>query len=60
MATYVGIDVSKRTLDVCILPDNEHFTVENSRSAIAKLSLRLTEYDANALSLKQPARYILR
>lgn len=49
MATYVGIDVSKRTLDVCILPDKEYFTVENARSAIAKLSRRLAKYDAQRI-----------
>ena len=49
MATYVGIDVSKRTLDVCILPDNEHFSVENACSAIAKLSKCLAKYDAQRI-----------
>ena len=35
--TYVGIDVSKRTLDVAILPIEEHFVVANDEAGIDEL-----------------------
>ncbi len=41
--TYVGIDVSKATLDVAILPIAEHFVVSNDEAGIEGLLGRLTE-----------------
>jgi transposase len=35
--TYVGIDVSKATLDVAILPAREHFVVPNDEAGIGEL-----------------------
>jgi transposase len=35
--SYVGIDVSKRTLDVAILPAREHFVVANDEAGIDEL-----------------------
>lgn len=34
---YVGIDVSKSTLDVAILPDREHFVVSNDEAGLDEL-----------------------
>ncbi len=34
---YVGIDVSKATLDVAILPDHEHFVVSNDEAGLDEL-----------------------
>jgi transposase len=41
--TYVGIDVSKRTLDVAILPIREHFVVANDEAGIDELLGKLAE-----------------
>lgn len=43
MATscFVGIDVSKDTLDVCVLPTGESFQVSNDEAGIAKLVRKL-------------------
>lgn len=41
--TYVGIDVSKRTLDVAILPIREYFVVGNDEAGIDELLGRLAE-----------------
>jgi transposase len=41
--TYVGIDVSKATLDVAILPAREHFVVANDEAGIDELLGKLTE-----------------
>jgi transposase len=41
--TYVGIDVSKATLDVAILPLREHFAVSNDEAGIDELLGRLAE-----------------
>lgn len=38
---YVGVDVSKSTLDVCVLPTGEAFKVSNDSTGIAKLLTRL-------------------
>lgn len=40
---YVGIDVSKATLDVAILPTGEHFVVPNDEAGIGELLGKLTE-----------------
>lgn len=41
--TYAGIDVSKATLDVAILPTREHFVVSNDEAGIDELLGRLTQ-----------------
>jgi transposase len=41
--TYVGIDVSKATLDVAILPIREHFVVRNDEAGIDKLLNKLAQ-----------------
>ena len=40
---YVGIDISKATLDVAILPSRESWTVEYNESEIEKLTTRLNQ-----------------
>jgi transposase len=40
---YVGIDVSKATLDVAILPTREHFVVSNDEAGIDELLGRLAK-----------------
>ena len=40
---YVGIDVSKRTLDVAILPIREHFVVANDEAGIDELLGKLAQ-----------------
>jgi transposase len=47
--TYVGIDVSKATLDVAILPTGEHFVVSNDEAGIEGLLARLTGVVSEAL-----------
>ncbi len=42
-AAYVGIDVSKATLDVAILPTGEHFVVGNDEAGIDELLGKLAE-----------------
>jgi transposase len=41
--TYVGIDVSKATLDVAILPIGEHFVVSNDEAGIDELLGKLAK-----------------
>ncbi len=48
-ATYVGIDVSKATLDVAILPTEEHFVVANDEGGIDGLLDKLAERVAGVL-----------
>ena len=49
--TYVGIDVSKATLDVAILPIGEHFVVSNDEAGIEGLLERLAKVASDALLL---------
>jgi hypothetical protein len=42
-ATHVGIDVSKERLDVCFIPEGEHFVVANNEAGIQSLLDRLLE-----------------
>jgi transposase len=46
---YVGIDVSKVTLDVAILPTEEHFVVANDEGGIDELLGKLAEQLASVL-----------
>ncbi len=47
--TYVGIDVSKATLDVAILPAREHFVVGNDEAGIDELLGKLLAEVSDAL-----------
>ena len=38
---FVGIDVSKDMLDVCVLPTGESFRLSNDKAGIAKLRKKL-------------------
>jgi transposase len=49
--TYVGIDVSKATLDVAILPLREHFVVSNDEAGTDELLGRLAEVSDTLLVL---------
>ena len=46
---YVGIDVSKATLDVAILPTKEHFVVANDEGGIDELLGKLAEQFVDVL-----------
>lgn len=54
---HVGIDVSKRRLDVCVLPEGEHFVVANDEAGIASLLQRLREADPELVVLEASGRY---
>jgi transposase len=47
--SFVGIDVSKQTLDVHVLPGGESWSVGNDRTGIDALANRLKKLDAVAL-----------
>jgi transposase len=54
---YVGIDVSKRRLEVCLMPDGEVFTVTNDRPGIDSLLQRLEEVGPELVVLEASGRY---
>jgi len=54
---YVGIDVSKATLDVWILPDEEGFVVENTPTGFALLIARLEELGNLLIVLEATGSY---
>jgi transposase len=43
IVTFVGIDVSKYKLDVCVLPEGPQFTLDYSADALRQLIVRLPE-----------------
>jgi transposase len=53
----VGIDVSKGRLDVCILPQGEHFVVANDEAGIESLLDRLLEARPKLVVLEASGRY---
>lgn len=54
---HVGIDVSKRTLDVCLLPDGETFTVANDQEGVDELLSRLEGASVELVVLEATGRY---
>jgi transposase len=55
--TFIGIDVSKATLDVAILPSRETFSVENNQSAFPALIERLQALSPQAIVLEASGGY---
>jgi transposase len=56
-ATHVGIDVSKERLDVCFIPEGEHFVVANNEAGIQSLLDRLLEARPTLVVLEASGRY---
>jgi transposase len=54
---HIGIDVSKRTLDVCILPGAETFVVENNQKGMGELLARIGSLDAKLVVMEATGRY---
>lgn len=54
---YVGVDVSKATLEIALEPDAKSFAVENHRQGIAKLLVRLPEPGACVVVLEATGGY---
>ena len=50
MDCYIGIDVSKATLDVASLPDGERWTVTNDDHGLAELTQRLVALEASIVA----------
>src|SRR5829696_6863265 len=55
-ATHVGIDVSKERLDVCFIPEGEHFVVANNEAGIQSLLDRLLEARPTLVVLEASGR----
>ncbi len=56
-AIHVGIDVSKRSLDVCILPNGESFAVSNDQAGIDSLLDQLRQWPVELVVLEASGRY---
>lgn len=54
---HVGIDVSKHSLDVCILPEGEALTVKNDPAGIDSLLDRLRQSPVELVVLEASGRY---
>ena len=54
---HAGIDVSKRCLDVCLLPDGEAFSVANDQRGIDELVGRFEEARTELVVLEATGRY---
>ena len=52
-----GIDVSKRNLDVCLLPDGETFTVANDQEGVDDLLVRIEGAGVELVVLEATGRY---
>jgi transposase len=54
---YIGIDVSKATLDVFVLPGNNYIQVENNENGIKKLLKELTPFDDSLVVMESTGKY---
>ena len=54
---HAGIDVSKRNLDVCILPGDETFTVANDQEGVDELLARIGGAGVELVVLEATGRY---
>lgn len=59
MSAFIGIDVSKATLDIAIRQDNhsEHFVVKNTPAGFKKLHRKLSKLEVEQLGLEASGRY---
>lgn len=54
---YVGIDVSKDMLDVCVLPTGESFRLSNDKAGIAKLRKKLQPLSPDRVVMEATGGY---
>ena len=54
---HVGIDVSKRILDVCLLPEGESFTLANDQEGVEELLSRLQKVAPKLVVLEATGRF---
>ena len=54
---HVGIDVSKRTLEVCLLPQGESFTLANDQEGVEELLSRLQKVAPKLVVLEATGGY---
>jgi transposase len=57
VSTFVGVDVSKKHLDVCVRPSLERFRVENDATAIAGLGKRLSALSPDLIVFESTGGY---
>jgi transposase len=55
--TYVGIDVSKDKLDVCILPHGVYMQVGNTKQALRNPIRELKSYDTKLVAMEATGKY---
>jgi len=56
-AVFVGIDVGKAALDICLLPMNESIQVPNTAAGIRKLIERLKSVHVQRVAIEATGRY---
>lgn len=54
---FVGVDISKDSLDVCFLPENKHFKVQNDALGLKKMIQNLSEYDVKRIVCEASGGY---
>jgi transposase len=56
-SVYVGIDVSKASLDIAVRPSGEHWQVENNSEGIARLVAKLQSLTPVSIVLEATGGY---
>lgn len=54
---HVGIDVSKATLDICVLESDLHWTADNAEAGIKHLTSRLARYKLSRIIVEATGGY---
>lgn len=55
--TFVGVDVSKKHLDICFYPNNEKVRIENTKTGLNILFGKLKDYDVAKITLEASGGY---
>jgi len=54
---YIGVDISKRTLDICINPINKFYKISNAEDAIEEFVEELKQFDVKRIACEATGGY---
>jgi transposase len=54
---YIGVDISKDSLDICIYPLNKFFKIANTKDNITRFIKQITQYEVAAIACEATGSY---
>jgi len=55
--SYIGVDISKNYLDVCILPNQNEFRIKNNADGFKQLFIQLSSHDVEQVVCEATGGY---